>query len=75
MKNRLYIYLDIKYSLTINLALDITMRGVVNGWFKTHLSGRFQYISVNGVNKLTAVTYGVHKDLHGDHCFYYVNDR
>ena len=36
------------------------VRGVVYDWFKNYLSGRFQYVSVNGVDsELTAVTCGV----------------
>ena len=36
------------------------VRGVVYDWFKNYLSGRFQYVSVNGVDsELTAVICGV----------------
>jgi len=36
------------------------VRGVVYDWFKNYLSGRFQYVSVTGINsELTVVTFGV----------------
>jgi len=72
------IYLDFQKAFdTANHAIllhklhNYGIRGVALDWFRNYLSGRYQYTTVNGVNsKLTAVTYGVLRDLHrAQFCF------